>query len=350
MIASTGKFDNALKNFFGAECGAYTAITAEEIRKQTFSVKAVIRDLMINKVGKASIPAQGAPSSTMRFMLSEDLAKKFVSPRDITCKFSKPDKDEMTIYFSSGSFIQKSSLSPGDYWCIYFKAGSNQPWFGYLNSFVMQYIHQVFAGEIEIEPDEVDVLTKDSTKTVKELKYTVVVDRLTIENTEPPSFDSFLSRPAAKASSTILTVNTANMKRIVENKKVKGNRGEEIVIRIEKDKLIAAGRPDLADGVEWKAKIVDGLGYDIESWETDNDGKNEQKIFIEVKSTSAGELEPFFISANEVRVSKEKGDAYYIYRVYGLKPSGSTVGYYRICGDVERNFELAPQTFIAFVK
>lgn len=350
MIAATGEFNKALKDYFGAECGAYTAITAEEIRKQTFNVKAVIRDLLIEKVGRANIPAQGSPLSTMHFMLSEDLSKKFTSPRDIVCKFSKPDRDEMTIYFSTESFIQKSSLSAGDYWGIYFKAGSAQPWFTYLNSFVMDYVQQAFTGEIEIEPDEIHILMKDSTQLIKPLTYTIKVDDLTVENIASPSFEDFLSKPAAKKIGTTLTVNTINMKRIMENKKIKGNRGEEIVVRVEKEKLNSCGRSDLAGTVEWRSHIIDGLGYDIESWETDESGKNERRIFIEVKSTSAGAIEPFFISANEVSISQIKGDDYYIYRVYNIKPDSDKVGYYRIAGNVENNFELVPQTYMAFMK
>ncbi|MEG0835392.1 MAG: DUF3883 domain-containing protein [Anaerovoracaceae bacterium] len=350
MIAQTGKFNQALKDYFDAECGAYTAITDEEIRKQTFNVKAVIRDLLIEKVGRSNIPAHGSNASTMGFMLSDDLSKRFASPRNISCKFSKPGKDEMTIYFSSESFIQKSSLSLGDYWCIYFKDGSSQPWFGYINLFVMDYIQQSHIGDIDIEPDEVNILAKDSTKTIKSLTYTIRVDDLTIANTEPPSLENFLSKPRAMRAGTTFTTSTVNMRRIMENKKIKGNRGEEIVVRIEKEKLNACGRRDLADKVEWRSRMIDGLGYDIESWETDKDGKNEKQIFIEVKSTSAGELEPFFISTNEVSVSKTKGDDYYIYRVYNLKPNSKTVGYFRISGNVENNFELIPQTYIAFAK
>lgn len=350
MIAQTGKFNQALKDYFDAECGAYTAITNEEIRKQTFNVKAVIRDLLIDKVGRSNIPAQGSNSPMMEFMLSEDLSKRFASPRNIACKFSKPDKDEMTIYFSAESFIPKSSLNPGDYWCIYFKPNNSQPYFGYLNSFVMDYVQQVFTGEFEIEPDEINMLTEDSTKIVKSLVYDITVGDLIIENTERPSFKDSLSKPSAKKNRATLEVSPPNMKRIMENKKIKGDRGEEIVVRIEKEKLSACGRTDLADTVKWRSHTVDGLGYDIESWETDKDGTNEKQIFIEVKSTSGGELEPFFISVNEVSVSKEKGDDYYIYRVYNLKPNSSTVKYFKIPGYVEDNFSLEPQTYIAFVK
>lgn len=349
-MAKTNEFNKALKDYFDADCGAYTSITAEEINKQTFNVKATIRNLLISKVGRENIPAQGAKSSTMSFMLSEDLAKRFDSPKEISCKFSKPNKNEMTIYFSSETFIPKSSLSEGDYWCIYFKEGSEQPWFGYLNESVMDYIQQFFTGEIEIEPDEVDVLTKNSSKVIKTITYSYEVENLTIENIEPPYSEKLLSKPKIKKRDIPFTVSATNADILMKNKKIKGNRGEEIVIRIEKEKLESVGRADLAKKVNWRAKLEDGLGYDIESWETDENGENERQIFIEVKSTSRGFLEPFFISSNEVEVSKIKGDDYFIYRVYNLKPTGENVGYYRIVGNVESNFNLVPQTYVAFLK
>lgn len=52
--------------------------------------------------------------------------------------------------------------------------------------------------------------------------------------------------------------------RILDNKKIKGTRGEEIIIKAEEDKLLQLNRADLAEKIQWKSKDVDGLGYDIE--------------------------------------------------------------------------------------
>jgi len=41
--------------------------------------------------------------------------------------------------------------------------------------------------------------------------------------------------------------------------------GEEIVIEIEKRRLIALGREDLVPNIAHVAKVKDGLGYDIVS-------------------------------------------------------------------------------------
>ena len=343
----TGEFNQVLKEYFGAECGAYTAITSEEINKQTFNVKAVIRNMLIRKIGRANIPAHGVVPSTMRFMLSEDLSLKFGEYRDIPCKFSKPDKDEMSIYFSNQEFIQKSNLAPNDYWCIYFKAGDKRPWFGFLEYSVMNFIQQNFVGEVSVEEDEIE---QDEKKEIVALTYKYEVDSLKITMTEIPSFTKLLSKPSKKVKAVNLTVSAKNMNRILDNKKIKGTRGEEIIMKAEREKLLKLKRPDLAERVQWKSREVDGLGYDIESYETDDDGKNERIIFIEVKSTSEDKLSPFFVSQNEINVSKEKGDNYYIYRVYDLKPNNKCIGFYRICGDIEQNFDLTPQVYMAKVK
>lgn len=346
-MKATGAFNQALKEHFGAECGAYTAITAEEIRKQTFNVKAVIRELLISKIGKSGIPSHGASSSTMTFMLAPDLAKKFGSSKDISCKFSKPNSDEMTIYFAGQSFIRKSSLTPGDYWCIFFKAGDSRPWFGFLNASVMNLIQQSFSGEVTIEPDE---CLEGMTKEIEALTYNYCVEDLKIIATDAPSYAELLSEPSSNDRIVSRVVLSKDLKRILDNKKIKGMRGEEIVVKVEKEKLLSLGRLDLAARVSWKSKDVDGLGYDIESYETDQDGKNERKIFIEVKSTSGNEFTPFFVSSNEIDVSKEKGNDYFIYRVYNLMPDSDIVNYYRVFGNIDDKFKLIPQSYMAVTK
>ena len=46
--------------------------------------------------------------------------------------------------------------------------------------------------------------------------------------------------------------------------------------------------------------------------------KNENEIFIEVKSTKEDEKALFQVSKDQWRLMKEKGDKFYIYRVYGV--------------------------------
>lgn len=58
----------------------------------------------------------------------------------------------------------------------------------------------------------------------------------------------------------------------------------------------------------------DGLGYDIRSFEPDGTER-----YIEVKSTTFGERTPFFVSANEVRFSRERPRQFHLYRLFDFR-------------------------------
>lgn len=101
----------------------------------------------------------------------------------------------------------------------------------------------------------------------------------------------------------------------VQSKKFKriGDRGEQIVVMVERQILIKSGKPDLAEKVDQISKRDDSIGYDIKSYD-----KRGVEKFIEVKST----LNPvdfcnIFISSNELQVSINK-DNYYFYIVYDV--------------------------------
>jgi hypothetical protein len=90
-----------------------------------------------------------------------------------------------------------------------------------------------------------------------------------------------------------------------------GDRGEKIVLEMEKQRLIRLNKKGLADKVE-KAEF-DFDGYDILSYEID-----ESPRYIEVKATSSkvGSAN-FFLSANELKKANELTN-YYIYVVYDI--------------------------------
>lgn len=91
-----------------------------------------------------------------------------------------------------------------------------------------------------------------------------------------------------------------------------GRAGEELVMQFEHQRLWNAGKRTLADRVEHVAiSRGDGLGYDIQSFETDG-----RERFIEVKTTRFGQLTPFFASRNEVNVSAAQRDAFQLYRLF----------------------------------
>ncbi|MEW4425872.1 DUF3427 domain-containing protein [Paenibacillus pabuli] len=96
--------------------------------------------------------------------------------------------------------------------------------------------------------------------------------------------------------------------------KIVGDLGEKLVVQYEKDKLVEAGRPDLADDVEHSSDLIgDGLGYDIKSYTPDGEVK-----YIEVKTTVGDVHTPYYLTLREVLFSQEKKENYYLYRVYNI--------------------------------
>lgn len=97
-----------------------------------------------------------------------------------------------------------------------------------------------------------------------------------------------------------------------------GDRGEQIVLRAEKQFLKKNGRKDLAKLVDQISERDDSAGYDIKSYELNGTEK-----LIEVKSTlqKIGNSN-IFLSANELQVAENKENYYFyiIYEVGSKKP------------------------------
>ena len=94
-----------------------------------------------------------------------------------------------------------------------------------------------------------------------------------------------------------------------------GKRGEEIVLKYEKNFLENNGREDLARKVNWVSTTDDSLGYDILSY--DLDGK---KKYIEVKATTSSYTTKiqFYISNNQFEIAKNL-ENYHFYIVFKAK-------------------------------
>lgn len=95
--------------------------------------------------------------------------------------------------------------------------------------------------------------------------------------------------------------------------KTLGDRGEKIVMDLERKRLTDVGRKDLVKKIERVSLKSDSLGYDILSFEKDG-----AKRFIEVKATRSkiGSAN-FFYTANELQTA-QKYDNYFIYMVYDV--------------------------------
>lgn len=90
-----------------------------------------------------------------------------------------------------------------------------------------------------------------------------------------------------------------------------GDRGEKIVLDMEKKRLKELGREDLSKRIR-KAEF-DYLGYDLKSFE-----ENGELRYIEVKATSSKVgIANFFLSANELNKAQELSN-YFVYIVYDI--------------------------------
>lgn len=117
------------------------------------------------------------------------------------------------------------------------------------------------------------------------------------------------------------------------------------MIEFERQRLIHANRPDLAAEVEWSSKEKgDGLGYDVRSFQWQNEQPIEEEHFIEVKTTNSGKYQPFYISANELAYSKEYASRYSLYRVYDFNKLSRI---FQLSGAVEQYAHLKAKTYIA---
>lgn len=94
-----------------------------------------------------------------------------------------------------------------------------------------------------------------------------------------------------------------------------GLAGEEFVVQFEHWRLVQMGEHKLADRVEHVSQSKgDGLGYDVLSF--DSDGKER---LIEVKTTSFGRDTPFFVTRNELALSKTEPEQFRLYRLFDFR-------------------------------
>jgi len=124
-----------------------------------------------------------------------------------------------------------------------------------------------------------------------------------------------------------------------------GLKGEQIALEIERNRLLDLHLdPDLY--IKWCSIESDNFGYDIES--VDFISGQLKKIYIEVKSTKDIVDTTFYVSKNELQVSREKDKQYRVFRVFDI--TSMTPKYYYVDGQFEENFFIDPYTYTAKYK
>ena len=119
-----------------------------------------------------------------------------------------------------------------------------------------------------------------------------------------------------------------------------GLAGEEFVVEYERWRLISHGYERLANKVEHIAQTQgDGLGYVVLSF--DFTGKDR---LIEVKTTTFGKETPFFITQNEVSVSRTESAHFHLYRLFEFRKEPHL---FSIQGAIDDHCHLDPVTYRA---
>ncbi|WP_416759930.1 DUF3883 domain-containing protein [Roseateles sp. So40a] len=122
-----------------------------------------------------------------------------------------------------------------------------------------------------------------------------------------------------------------------------GRAGEQWAIGYEHIRLHREGLEDLVQSLKWVSEdLGDGAGYDIESFDAPGAPR-----LIEVKTTNRGHASSFSISRNELEVSREREDAYCLYRIFNFREQPSL---YVLRGDMTKHLHLQPIDFRASFK
>ena len=91
-----------------------------------------------------------------------------------------------------------------------------------------------------------------------------------------------------------------------------GRAGEEFVVELERKRLVAGERDDLARKIRWVAmEEGDGAGFDILSFDCEGTER-----LIEVKTTNGAAQTPFFMTRNGLAVASERAEHWHLYRVH----------------------------------
>lgn len=128
-----------------------------------------------------------------------------------------------------------------------------------------------------------------------------------------------------------------------ERNRVLGRRGEELVVRHERQHLIQAGRRDLAERIRWVSDLDgDGAGLDIASYLPDGRDR-----LIEVKTTNGWERTPFHISSHELAVSDERRSDWTLLRLWNFSREPKA---FELYPPLEAHVALTPTSFLAALR
>lgn len=160
--------------------------------------------------------------------------------------------------------------------------------------------------------------------------------RDTLTQTPPPRVRTGLSgRPGGGTHATLPGQDARNHEL--------GLAGEKLALLYERQRLIAAGCPDLADKIVHVAVVEgDSAGYDIRSFNADGTDRH-----VEVKTTGGPASNAFFISPNEIEFSSSHPGTYVLMRIYAYSQVSNSGNFYERTGPIAGSFSLTPTEYRA---
>lgn len=121
-----------------------------------------------------------------------------------------------------------------------------------------------------------------------------------------------------------------------------GLAGEEFVLLFERARLESLGLMNLADRVEHTSIVEgDGAGFDIRSFEPNGTDR-----LIEVKTTAYGKQTPFFVTRNELTVSRQHQTKYHLLRVFEFRKDPKL---FELSGQLDKICRLEPSVYVASI-
>lgn len=212
---------------------------------------------------------------------------------------------------------------------------------GYLPRFNYQdRLHEVVEKRLAGEPELVRLAAKDA-ETVPVLP---LVDDILHALTDPPlprARRNVADKAARRYLPSRLRAGVNYLEREAHNRSL-GSAGEEFAVRFEQARLMKAGQDSLASKIDRvSVSQGDGAGFDILSFEVTG-----AERLIEVKTTKYGRETPFFLSSNEVEVSRECAEKYHLYRVFEFR---TLPRLFTLPGALSRTCHMEPAQYIATV-
>lgn len=195
------------------------------------------------------------------------------------------------------------------------------------------------------------------------LLFDVVLDRMVTEDVVKPLAQSVVSQAARAGNQPLILVDAPRTDAAVVTEKPPrpyavrgrvgvdylalkarnsslGNAGEETVLKAEITRLRTAGKPRLADRVEWTSRVRgDGMGFDILSFESSGTER-----FIEVKTTTFGKETPFYVTRGELQFSVDNPNQFHLYRLFDFRKAPKM---FQLSGGISTTCMLDPSQFLA---